>query len=100
MGKVEEVARAIDPKAWQNAEAYCDIKGFVGDERTELLARSDPIQRSLTAARAAISVIRKPTPAMSAALSDQLERWVREEGDDEDVFYAPIDVALSDEMSQ
>lgn len=48
-------------------------------------------------ARAAIKAMREPSPTMREALSDQLGRWVKEEGSDEDVLIAAIDAALSEE---
>lgn len=58
---LERVARAIDPKGWEAIEVYCRAKEYDAAERADCFARSIPIQRSLSQARAAIEAIREPT---------------------------------------
>lgn len=52
---------------------------------------------NISAARAAVAAMREPTPGMLDALSDQLSRWVKEEGSDADVFTAAIDAILAED---
>lgn len=96
MGKVEEVARAIDPSAFRQFESmrdYCLRTGDTADEaaRTADWAHGSQIDEAMVKARAAIAAMREP--------SEKMERAAR--------FWSPslretysemIDAALSEEQ--
>lgn len=75
MTKIEEIARAIDPAAWESLEVYIRMKGYDDPfEIQNLKLKNISIARSMTRARAAVEAMREPTEAMALALLDEVSR--------------------------
>lgn len=71
MNTLEKMARAIDPGAWMNLEAYVKIKGYSIEE---VKRASASVQLSLDRALAALKAIREPSEAAQTAGASTL--WI------------------------
>lgn len=98
--KIEEVARAIDPKAFSQFESLRDFCLRSGDEEAEALktaewAHGHDVRQAIEKARAAIEAMREPTLEMINAG----EGNVSAPEDVRYVFAAMIDAALNEEVA-
>ncbi|MFC3072370.1 hypothetical protein [Shinella pollutisoli] len=77
MSKVEQVARAIEPRAFSQFESLRDYCLKNGDDeaeshRTAEWAHGHEIRQALEKARAAIEAMREPTEAMMSAAIEKI----------------------------
>lgn len=79
MDMIERVARAIDPDAWESADARLVRLGARNKEEriedaADVMARPR-IVKSLRYARAAVAAMREPTPGMQRAVCAGPPGW-------------------------